>query len=81
MAIALAMKRGTYSEHNATVEFPVIDTAATIGWDSGLVKNQLKKLEWTTTGTFINSNTLLQFFEVVCAMCYQCFSGREEQTF
>ncbi|XP_058796994.1 ATP-dependent DNA helicase Q4 isoform X2 [Phymastichus coffea] len=50
MAIALSIKRGTYFEHNATVEFPVIDTAATIGWDSGLVKNQLKKLEWTMDG-------------------------------
>ena len=48
MAIAQDMKKGKNHENSAFIEFPVIDVAAAIGWDSGVVKNHLKKLEWTT---------------------------------
>ena len=46
MAIASSIKNGTYYEDSCILEFRVIDIAAAIGWDSGLVKNHLKKLEW-----------------------------------
>ncbi|XP_051163305.1 ATP-dependent DNA helicase Q4 [Leptopilina boulardi] len=48
MAIAKDMKKGKNHEKSGFIEFPVIDVAATIGWDSGVVKNHLKNLEWTT---------------------------------
>lgn len=49
MAIAMDLKtsKGTSSEL-AFIEFCVVDVAAAIGWDSGVVKYQLKQLEWTT---------------------------------
>lgn len=47
MAIALDLKRGVKHDTSTSIEFPVIDIASSIGWDSGVVKYQLKKLEWT----------------------------------
>lgn len=54
MAIALDLKRGISHEDSSIVEFPVVDIAAAIGWDSGVVKGHLKNLEWKTTGKFLN---------------------------
>ncbi|XP_011299654.1 ATP-dependent DNA helicase Q4 [Fopius arisanus] len=48
MAIALDAKRGISHEKSSLIEFPVIDVAAAIGWDSGVVKSHLKNLEWKT---------------------------------
>ncbi|KFB44460.1 AGAP005917-PA-like protein [Anopheles sinensis] len=48
MAFALDLKRGISHATSTVIEFPVIDVAAAIGWDSGVVKYQLKNLEWTT---------------------------------
>ncbi|XP_058065244.1 uncharacterized protein LOC131214918 [Anopheles bellator] len=47
MAFALDLKRGISHVSSTVLEFPVIDVAAAIGWDSGVVKYQLKNLEWT----------------------------------
>lgn len=46
MAIALDLKKGISHDRSTVVEFPVVDVAAAIGWDSGVVKNHLKQLEW-----------------------------------
>ncbi|XP_055843792.1 ATP-dependent DNA helicase Q4 [Episyrphus balteatus] len=48
MAIALQLKNKTFKEDSNTLEFSVIDIAAAIGWNSGVVKYQLKNLEWIT---------------------------------
>lgn len=48
MAIALDMKNGISHENSNIIEFPVIDVASAIGWDSGVVKSHLKSLEWKT---------------------------------
>lgn len=49
MAIALDLKKGKGDTAEiASIEFDVVDVAAAIGWDSGVVKYQLKQLEWTT---------------------------------
>ena len=32
----------------STIEFPVIKVASDNGWDSGIVKRELKNLQWTT---------------------------------
>ncbi|XP_059477088.1 ATP-dependent DNA helicase Q4 [Neocloeon triangulifer] len=46
MAVALDQKSGKSHEKSTSIEFPVIDVAAAIGWESGQVKRQLKELEW-----------------------------------
>ncbi|XP_011866489.1 PREDICTED: ATP-dependent DNA helicase Q4 [Vollenhovia emeryi] len=48
MAIALDMKNGISHENSNIIEFPIIDVASAIGWDSGVVKSHLKSLEWKT---------------------------------
>lgn len=48
MAIALDKKNGISHENSNIIEFPVIDVASAIGWDSGVVKSHLKTLEWKT---------------------------------
>ncbi|KAG4075057.1 hypothetical protein HA402_008122 [Bradysia odoriphaga] len=48
MAIALDLKKGISHAESTSIEFNVIEVAAAIGWDSGVVKYQLKNLEWTS---------------------------------
>ncbi|KAK2586565.1 hypothetical protein KPH14_011449 [Odynerus spinipes] len=48
MAIALDLKKGISHENSNIIEFPVINVASIIGWDSGVVKKHLKDLEWKT---------------------------------
>lgn len=58
MAIALDLKKGISHNESTFIEFPVIDVAAAIGWDSGVVKYQLKNLEWTTVNGFKKRSTI-----------------------
>lgn len=46
MALALQKKRGKELDKSGILEFCVIEVAAAIGWESGVVKYQLKNLEW-----------------------------------
>lgn len=46
MAIALDMRKGISHDNSNVIEFPVIAIASAIGWNSGVVKYQLKQLEW-----------------------------------
>lgn len=52
MAIALDLKRGVSHENSTTIEFNVVEIASAIGWDSGVVKYQLKQLEWTSANGY-----------------------------
>lgn len=54
MAFALDLKKGITHTDSTTLEFPVIDIAAAIGSDSGVVKYQLKNLEWIYGRNFIS---------------------------
>lgn len=58
MAIALDLKRGKSHETSTFIEFPVIDIASAIGWNSGVVKYQLKNLEWTTLNGLPKRSTI-----------------------
>lgn len=60
LAIAMGIKNGTFSEDDNVIEFSVIDVAAAIGWNSGVVKYQLKDLEWVK-GIFIRDTCLFYF--------------------
>lgn len=49
MAIAMDLKKSSSENQELTsIEFCVVDVASAIGWDSGIVKYQLKQLEWTS---------------------------------
>uniref|UniRef100_A0AAG5DBZ4 ATP-dependent DNA helicase Q4 n=1 Tax=Anopheles atroparvus TaxID=41427 RepID=A0AAG5DBZ4_ANOAO len=65
MAFALDLKRGISHATSTVIEFPVIDVAAAIGWDSGVVKYQLKNLEWTTENNVRKRSPLsVSFFDL-----------------
>lgn len=67
MAIALDLKKGgtDKSKNLSGLEFCVIDVAAAIGWDSGVVKYQLKQLEWTTvSGSKKRSSITVSFSDL-----------------
>lgn len=65
MAIACDLKNGLSHDKSSVIEFPVVDIASSIGWDSGLVKHQLKNLEWTQENGFPKrSNISVQFLNL-----------------
>lgn len=52
-------------------EFNVIEIANKIGWDSGLVKSQVKKLEWelNESGTWRKSGIVIEYFDLGFRVC------------
>lgn len=48
LAMALALHKTQQGDDPNTLEFPVIDIASAMGWESGICKHKLKNLEWTT---------------------------------
>lgn len=48
LAVALTLHKDKLNESGNVIEFPVVDIAAAIGWDSGICKHKLKNLEWTS---------------------------------
>jgi ATP-dependent DNA helicase Q4 len=65
MAIALDLKKNISHEQSTFIEFDVVDVAAAIGWDSGVVKYQLKNLEWTTEHGLPKRSTIsVSFFDL-----------------
>lgn len=48
LAMALVMCKDGMDKDGNVIEFPVVETAATMGWDSGICKHKLKNLEWTS---------------------------------
>lgn len=65
MAIALDMKKGISHETSTFIEFPVIDIASAIGWNSGVVKYQLKNLEWITIDGLPKRSTIsVEFYDL-----------------
>ncbi|XP_047488278.1 ATP-dependent DNA helicase Q4-like [Penaeus chinensis] len=48
VAIALERQKGNSLENKNQVVFPVVEIASRMGWNSKIVKKELKALEWTT---------------------------------
>ncbi|XP_056634994.1 ATP-dependent DNA helicase Q4 [Diorhabda sublineata] len=48
LAMALALHKNKEGSSPNVLEFPVIDVAAAMGWESGICKHKLKNLEWIT---------------------------------
>lgn len=58
MAMALEKNKGNSVDNLTTFEFHVVDVAAAIGWESGLVKYHLKNLEWDKSGERIKKTLI-----------------------
>lgn len=50
VAIALEHHKGVSFEKRNTVSFPVVEVASRMGWNSKIVKRELKALEWNSQG-------------------------------
>ena len=48
-AIALQRQKGVDFSGASSLEFPVVDVSSRMGWNSGVVKKELKNLEWKST--------------------------------
>lgn len=59
MAIALDIRKGIPHDNSTFIEFPVVEIASAIGWNSGVVKYQLKQLEWTT-GILVENDVFIE---------------------
>lgn len=71
-AVAAAMalqKKNSEQESANTLTFPVVDVAARMGWDSKLVKRDLKRLEWdnstlSATGHSRKTGVIVEFSDL-----------------
>lgn len=50
VAIAKDNQRGISHQDSNAITFPVVQIASEMGWNSGVVKRELKALEWNTSG-------------------------------
>lgn len=48
LAMALALYKSKINDKQNVFEFPIVDLAAAMGWESGICKHKLKNLEWTS---------------------------------
>lgn len=49
LAMGLALYADKQADNKENIfEFPVVDVASAMGWDSGICKHKLKNLEWTS---------------------------------
>lgn len=58
LTMALAMYKSDSNGEENILEFPVVELAAAIGWDSGICKHKLKNLEWTVVNGQSKRSTL-----------------------
>ncbi|KAI4471793.1 dna helicase recq family member [Holotrichia oblita] len=63
LAMALALYANKQGDNKENIfEFPVVDVASAMGWDSGICKHKLKNLEWTSVnGQPKRSNLSVEF--------------------
>lgn len=73
MAIALDLKKGVSHQDSTSIEFHVVDIASAIGWNSGVVKHQLKNLEWTT-GKYIVIIVLFASNNTICMITVEIYN-------
>ena len=64
-AVAILRKQGVELEAASSVEFPVVSVSARMGWDSAIVKKELKNLEWSSTPAgWRKSGALVEFSDL-----------------
>ncbi|RZF48037.1 hypothetical protein LSTR_LSTR002103 [Laodelphax striatellus] len=66
VAVSKELSKGTKKEKLGSLSFPIIELAAELGWDSGMLKYHLKQLEWADKEGGIRCRTgiLVEFSEV-----------------
>ncbi|XP_057652409.1 ATP-dependent DNA helicase Q4 [Diorhabda carinulata] len=65
LAMALALHKNKEGSSPNVLEFPVIDVAAAMGWESGICKHKLKNLEWITVNNQPKRSTInVQFSDL-----------------
>lgn len=52
VVVARELNKGTKQEKLNVLNFPVIELASSMNWDSGSVKYHLKQLEWKSNGRY-----------------------------
>jgi len=79
-AVALVRKDGeTVDNNSSSVEFPVVEVAARMGWDSGLVKKELKNLQWSSTVTgWKKTGVMVEFSDL--ALHFSALTGMDGET-
>ena len=62
-AVALAKENGENFDKKATISFPVVSVASRMGWNSGIVKRELKNLTWmqNALGGWKKSGAMVEF--------------------
>ena len=67
-AYKIAKQKKELKNTSGTIEFPVVQVAANSGWESGVVKRELKNLQWTSydgsDGKMKQSGILVEFSEL-----------------
>ncbi|GJQ84260.1 putative DNA helicase [Trypoxylus dichotomus] len=58
LAMALALYADKQGNKENVFEFPVVDVASAMGWDSGICKHKLKNLEWISVNGQSKRSTL-----------------------
>ncbi|XP_071524359.1 uncharacterized protein RecQ4 isoform X2 [Panulirus ornatus] len=69
VAIALERQKGVSFEKRSTVSFPVVEVASCMGWNSKIVKRELKALEWSNQdfssgGRMKRSGVIVEFTDL-----------------
>ncbi|XP_023011510.2 recQ4 helicase [Leptinotarsa decemlineata] len=65
LAMALALYKPDDGKDQNVLEFPVVDVAAAMGWESGICKYKLKNLEWITVNNQQKRSTIsVQFSDL-----------------
>ena len=65
VAIAKDNQRGISHQDSNAITFPVVKIASKMGWNSGVVKRELKALEWnTSSGSARKSGVKVEFTEL-----------------
>ncbi|KAL7648693.1 UNVERIFIED_CONTAM: hypothetical protein RMT77_000600 [Armadillidium vulgare] len=80
VAIALERKKGKSFDKTNSITFPVIDIASQMGWNSRIVKQELKNLEWERNGSsFKPSGVKVEFSDLAFHLTCKCDLSEEEQ--
>merc|ERR550519_840118 len=78
-AIALARQAGENLDTASNFAFPVVEVSAKMGWDSGIVKKELKNLQWISTGTgWKRSGIMVEFNEL--GLHFSALNGLSAET-
>ena len=87
-AIAIQRKKGVDVNGISSIEFPVVEVSALMGWNSALVKKELKNLEWKSTsagwrktGVMVEFNNLSFHMEARAGMTEETLDELQDELY